>query len=72
MMNIPAMLGIGGCDNCNKLAEEVNTLRLQCEVDHACFRQREELMQAEIDSLRNEKQNGVYRSGGFNTGNVGE
>lgn len=67
-----AMIGQGECQKCNKLAEEVNALKMQLDLNHVAFRQREELMQAEIDSLVQEKRNNLCRCEGFNTGNVGD
>lgn len=71
-MNIPAMLGIGGCLRCNQLADEINDLRVQAEIDHACHRQREEIMQSQIDALIAEKKNNLCRCEGWDTKEIGE
>jgi len=56
-----AMVGKGDCQRCNQLADQINQLKLQAELDHVCFRQREELMQSQIDALIAEKRNNLCR-----------
>lgn len=67
-----AMIGTGDCQRCNALATEINELRMQAEIDHACYRQRESDLQEQIDALVAEKKNGLCRCDGFNTRNVGD
>lgn len=62
-----AMVGQGECQNCNKLADEINELKMQLSIDHACHRQREEVMQAQIDALIAEKRNSLCRCEGWDT-----
>lgn len=67
-----ANIGQGECQKCNKLAAENNELRMQAELDHACFRQREQDMQAQIDALIAEKKNNLCRECGWDTKHIGE